>query len=203
MNREGRIIELAEQSLNFRIGVPYSPLYLLRFFEWIAPHYSFLYLISKEFKPKSIVEIGMSWGIGAIHLALGNPNGVVCSIERDSECLNIYKGFDFGLFNIFPMITESSLAVDKFGINSIDLLYVDGDHQFECARKDYYDYFPKVKDGGIILIDDIELDEDMRQFWRGIKETKFDVNFIRPMDILRPERGVGFGVVLKGVQNET
>ncbi len=59
-------------------------------------------------------------------------------------------------------------------------------------------YLPKVKNGGIILIDDIELDDDMRRLWKGIKEPKFDVNFIRPFDkMMAGRRGAGFGVVLK------
>jgi predicted O-methyltransferase YrrM len=76
-------------------------------------------------------------------------------------------------------------------------LFIDGNHAYEVAKEDYDNYFPKVKEGGIILIDDIDFTDGMRRFWEEIKEDKFDVNYIRPIYTIRPGQGVGFGVVLK------
>lgn len=44
----------------------------------------------------------------------------------------------------------SSDAVSKFEDESLDFLYVDGNHQLEAVKEDLKNYVPKVKKGGII-----------------------------------------------------
>jgi predicted O-methyltransferase YrrM len=155
--------------------------------------------MSRAFKPKVTVEIGTSWGFGATHFALGNPEGWVYTIELHQEFRDIFKSSTYyqEISNVEIIPDSSSNAVHRFGENSIELLFIDGNHTYEGAKEDYNNYFPKVREGGIILIDDIDFTDDMRRFWEEIKEDKFDVNFIRPVYPLRPEQGVGFGVVLK------
>eukprot|EP00746_Dinoflagellata_sp_MGD_P162547 gnl/MRDRNA2_/MRDRNA2_90158_c0_seq1.p1 gnl/MRDRNA2_/MRDRNA2_90158_c0~~gnl/MRDRNA2_/MRDRNA2_90158_c0_seq1.p1 ORF type:complete len:250 (+),score=50.80 gnl/MRDRNA2_/MRDRNA2_90158_c0_seq1:103-852(+) len=38
--------------------------------------------------------------------------------------------------------------VDSFGAESIDILYIDACHMYECVRRDMNDYFPRVKLNG-------------------------------------------------------
>jgi predicted O-methyltransferase YrrM len=200
MNRKENIISIAKDSFNFTIDAkPPSPLFLMRYVEWLTPYYSFLYLVSREFKPKVTVEIGTSWGFGATHLALGNPEGRVYTIEINQEFSDIFKSSAYyqEINNVEIIQDNSSNAVHRFENDSIDLLFIDGNHAYEVAKEDYDNYFPKVKEGGIILIDDIDFTDGMRRFWEEIKEDKFDVNYIRPIYTIRPGQGVGFGVVLK------
>ena len=200
MNRKENIISIAKDSFNFTIDAkPPSPLFLMRYVEWLTPYYSFLYLVSREFKPKVTVEIGTSWGFGVTHLALGSPEGMVYTIDSSLEFANIFTSSTYyhELNNVKVILGDSSEVVSRFENNSVDLLFIDGDHTYVGAKEDYGNYFPKVREGGIILIDDIDFTDDMRRFWEEIKEDKFDVNYIRPVYPLRPEQGVGFGVVLK------
>ena len=37
-----------------------------------------------------------------------------------------------------------------FEDNSIDFIYIDGNHQYDFVKKDLEDYVPKVKVGGVI-----------------------------------------------------
>ncbi len=195
-----RIIELAKESLSFTISEPLYSLFILHSMEIIFPYYSFLYLVSREFKPKAMVEIGTYQGLGSIHLALGNTGGKVTTIEPRPNFKNVLYRFCYneGINNIEAVIGESLSAVNMFEDNSIDLLFIDGNHNYEFAKEDYNKYLPKVKENGIILIDDIQLHGGMERFWEEIKEPKFDVNFIRPRNSSRPAEGTGFGVVLKG-----
>jgi len=65
--------------------------------------------------------------------------------------------YDVYLKNIDPVksyiktIRGSSLDVhSQFGDNSIDFLFIDGDHTYKGVRNDLRNWFPKVKSGGII-----------------------------------------------------
>lgn len=173
---------------------------MLHSMEILFPYYSFLYLVGREFKPKVMVEIGTYQGLGSIHLALGSPKGKVMTIEQRPDLKDDFYRFCYNerIYNIEAIIGKSLLIADRFGDNSIDLLFIDGNHDYESAKEDYNKYLPKVKENGIILIDDIQLQGDMERFWEEIKEPKFDVNFIRPRNSSRPGEGTGFGVVLKG-----
>jgi len=195
-----RIIELAEKSLDFQLDLSLCSIYLLKYLEYLIPYYSFLYLVSREFKPKMMVEIGTYWGIGAIHLALGNPEGKVITIDKMDWFQETIHKFcqNENIMNIKAIVGESAKMASSFADNSIDLLFIDGDHEYIAEKEDYIKYFPKVKDNGIILIDDIQQTKEMERFWEEVKDCKFDINFIRQANSIRPEQGVGFGVVLKG-----
>lgn len=41
-------------------------------------------------------------------------------------------------------------AVVEFANESLDFVYIDGDHKFKYVAEDLYEWFPKVKKGGII-----------------------------------------------------
>lgn len=45
----------------------------------------------------------------------------------------------------------SQNIVNKFDDNSIDLLFIDGAHNYDSVKSDIENYFPKVKDGGVML----------------------------------------------------
>jgi predicted O-methyltransferase YrrM len=50
--------------------------------------------------------------------------------------------------------STSEAASGKFADQSLDWLYIDGNHNYEFVRKDLELYFPKVKRGGYIVCDD-------------------------------------------------
>lgn len=45
---------------------------------------------------------------------------------------------------------ESSATVSAFKDDSVDFIYIDGDHSYSQVKRDLRDYFPKIKKGGII-----------------------------------------------------
>jgi hypothetical protein len=62
----------------------------------------------------------------------------------DSE-INKYNLKD----RIISLQFQSDEASSHIENNSLDFVYVDGDHSFEWAYKDFVNYYPKVKIGGI------------------------------------------------------
>jgi predicted O-methyltransferase YrrM len=57
---------------------------------------------------------------------------------------------------------------------SVDFLFIDGDHRYEGVRRDFESYAPLVRPGGLIAIHDIvpgpvEAVGDVPRFWREIR----------------------------------
>ena len=48
------------------------------------------------------------------------------------------------------LLKNSFEAINEFSDCSVDLLFIDGNHQCECVKNDIANYYPKVKLGGII-----------------------------------------------------
>ncbi len=57
--------------------------------------------------------------------------------------------------------STSKGAVKKFDDDYFDFIYVDGDHSYEAVLSDLNNYYPKLRDGGLLAGDDY--------FW-GIRE---------------------------------
>lgn len=47
--------------------------------------------------------------------------------------------------------SKSDMAKDEIENNSIDLLFIDGDHSYEQCKRDIENYWPKLKKGGVLL----------------------------------------------------
>jgi hypothetical protein len=51
----------------------------------------------------------------------------------------------------YELIRElSNVAVDKFSDNSLDFVYIDGNHFEEYFKQDVNDWWPKIKEGGAL-----------------------------------------------------
>jgi len=53
----------------------------------------------------------------------------------------------------------SENVVDTFEDNSVDVVFIDGDHSYEAVLRDLKNYYPKVRPGGIIAGDDYHEEE--------------------------------------------
>ena len=58
---------------------------------------------------------------------------------------------------------------------SLDFVFIDGDHSFEAALKDFQNYYPKVKTGGIFGGHDIQLDSIRNALSYFLKERSNEV----------------------------
>lgn len=146
-------------------------------------YYNFLYLLAKEVKPKHIVELGTNQGASALHFKLGCPESCVTTVDikipphvkKLLEENNIhYRVMDSvkGLYTIKP---------------EIDILFIDALHTYSKVKAEYITALPKMKKGGIILLDDIEHNE-LKPLFAGIKEEKTKLNHLHPVS--------GFGAVI-------
>ncbi len=81
----------------------------------------------------------------------------------------------------------------------LDFLFIDGDHTYAGVKKDFEDYAPFVRPGGIIAFHDIEHDDarpesEVARLWQELKPQYESVEFVDP-DIGGPVR-MGIGVLV-------
>lgn len=59
--------------------------------------------------------------------------------------------------------------------NNIDVLHIDSTHTYECASVEWELYRPKMRDGGTVVVDDLD-HNDMNIFWGELPYEKTVVN---------------------------
>ena len=91
------------------------------------------------------------------------------------------------LFNVFqenmepaagyynPVKMDSTEASKQYEDESLDFVFIDGDHSFEAALKDFQNYYPKIKKGGIFAGHDIQLDSVRNALTYFLKERTNEV----------------------------
>ena len=72
---------------------------------------------------------------------------------------------------------------DALGGEPIDLLFIDGDHSYEGASRDFALYAPMVRHGGLVMFHDIRHTENPERFgvhrlWHELRERHSSVEFV-------------------------
>lgn len=65
--------------------------------------------------------------------------------------------------------TYSTEASHRFKDNSLDFVYIDGDHSYEAVMDDIKTWFPKLKSGGVMAGDDYAESPRDRRFYDVIR----------------------------------
>jgi predicted O-methyltransferase YrrM len=148
---------------------------------WTSNSRSFELAI-KEVKPKFIIEVGSWKGASAVHMAGLAPEAhILCidtwlgSPEMVSLNNNLYDHFrrlhgwpqlyftfisnvirHVGRERICPLPMPSTVAAPllrKMGVQA-DMIYIDGSHEYLDVARDVDDYWPLLRKGGVMLLDD-------------------------------------------------
>jgi len=127
-----------------------------------------LYSLAKRCKGKGvIVEIGSYKGKSTISLASGSKAGNRVKIyaidpfkhpkiSGASDTLNEFKQ-NICLAGVSDMVTEMVLTSEsaaKIFHEPVELIFIDGDHDYKNVKLDYGLWFPKVINGGIMAFHD-------------------------------------------------
>lgn len=135
-------------------------------------NYPLLYrYMAKRARPEAqFVEIGCAKGRSTAYLAVeiinANNNGHLYCIDvwEDISNPNVSKKYNYADFLrniqpvkdiVTPIKMPSFLASSLFKDNSLDFVYIDGDHSYEGAKNDCIHYLPKVRSSGFIAGHDI------------------------------------------------
>ncbi len=134
--------------------------------EWEA---KLIFRIIQESKPKILVELGTSIGISTLYLSFSNKRSKVYTIEGCEQLANMAKeGFDkFQTKNIEQKIGSFSDMLPEIikKENSIDFVYIDGDHKKESTLNYFSTILPKLNSNSVVIIDDIYWSKEMTEAW--------------------------------------
>jgi predicted O-methyltransferase YrrM len=132
----------------------------------------FLYRLINKFTPTTIVELGTSIGLTSLYLSKASPKSIFYTIEG---CPNVYL-FSKQLFkeqgvqNIHSINGNFNKEFPKLltNINSLDFLYVDGNHAYEPTMNYFNMALSKKNTNSIFVFDDIYWSDDMQKAWKEI-----------------------------------
>lgn len=138
--------------------------------------------IADEFLNKNSVmaEIGSYAGVSSELFAL-HCKEIYCidpweyNGKEDFNSFRAENEFDNTLSkndNMFKIKDTSDVAVNMFEDSSLDLVYIDGCHDYECVLDDINNWLPKVKNGGVISGHDYHLPQvknAVDKFFNNIK----------------------------------
>jgi hypothetical protein len=141
------------------------------------------YFIFKEFQPKDILEIGIYRGQTlSLFALLGKNLGFETSIHGISPFTsagdNVSKYLEepdyynevienFKYFELPLPILHKGFSTDKTMLEIMrsqrwDLIYIDGNHDYEVAKQDFNVCSQFIKTGGLIVLDDSSLNTDFK-----------------------------------------
>jgi hypothetical protein len=89
---------------------------------------------------------------------------VVKEVGKDPFKIVQYYFNKFDILNNVTFVKNKSIdVVNNYKDESIDFLYIDGDHSYEAVKNDIILYLPKIKKGGIISGDDYRSYESVKK----------------------------------------
>lgn len=133
-----------------------------------------LFRLSDHYKPVTILELGTSLGLSTSYLALGNPNAKVVTIEGCPETSKIALD-TFVLANASNITLvngsfEEILPLTFFDLQSLGLVFFDGNHTKEATLNYFEQCLPYISDDSLFVFDDIHWSEGMNEAWEIIKK---------------------------------
>ncbi len=126
------------------------------------------------FQPKSILELGTSLGITSAYLSLANPEAKVWSMEGAPAIADLaeanFKSLGIDKIQMVRGDFDKTLAPLLETIESLDFVFVDGNHRY-APTVNYFNLLkPKMREHSILVFDDIHWSQEMEAAWEEIKK---------------------------------
>jgi predicted O-methyltransferase YrrM len=149
-----------------------------------------LVTLVEKMRPETVLEIGTASG-GTLFLfsRVASPNASIISVDLPGGIHGggypwwktiLYRSFASRKQKITLMRVDSHLDATlndvkkMLGGRKVDFLFIDGDHTYNGVRKDFENYAPLVRKGGLIALHDIASDLDrlgceVYKYWNETK----------------------------------
>ncbi|OYU55595.1 MAG: SAM-dependent methyltransferase [Chitinophagaceae bacterium BSSC1] len=135
-----------------------------------------LFRMVAYFQPQTILELGTSLGITSAYLALANPEAKVWSMEGAPAIADIaeanFKTLGIDHIQMVRGDFDKTLAPLLDGIESLDFVFVDGNHRYAPTINYFHLLKPKMREHSILVFDDIHWSQEMEAAWEEIKKDK-------------------------------
>ncbi|GAB1416031.1 class I SAM-dependent methyltransferase [Paludibacter sp.] len=133
-----------------------------------------LFRIVHCFKLKNIMELGTSFGITTMYLASVDSKSQCVTLEGCPEISNIAKkNFQtLGLSNIklYNCNIDKELGAVLAKHGQQDLIFIDANHRYQPLMNYFETSLKYIGENSIMIIDDINWSDDMRQAWNVIQK---------------------------------
>jgi len=173
-------------------------------------YYHALAILAKNTNPELIVELGTKAGTGALHFRYGSPTAEIITVDITPP---VYPQLTAKMDekNIKSVICDSTEYASQVKDKTVNILFIDANHIYESLIADITAWIPKMAPEGIVLFDDIHLDEiitpklrsvaiygtmwkntNMSQAWDEIIERQYGQTF----EVSKLHSSYSFGVLL-------
>lgn len=150
------MIDQIKQAYSLALNHPVYDDYLSQLFEQDPfPYLRFLYYVGELFEVEIAVELGTCTGRGTAHLAASCD--FVYTIDPEPHGAFIENTKPYSNIEFIQTRSDDLLTLDKFESGSVDLCFVDSVHTYDYFMKEIELWTPKMKPGGIFLLDDLDL----------------------------------------------
>lgn len=127
----------------------------------------------------------------ALHPKIAELGGADALFNRFQ---NNVRRADFADY-ILPVRMDSVAAANQYADESLDVVYLDGGHDYEQVRADLHAWYPKVKSGGIIAGHDFVFEHPVSR--EGVVRAVLEFCQDKPLEILpqaRTWKSVKYGI---------
>lgn len=129
----------------------------------------FIFRLVNQFKPKKILEIGTSLGIGTLYIAKINSKNTIYTLEgcpktAEKARENFTK---LNAQNIDVTVGEFSKTLNPTleKMQNIDFVIFDGNHKKEPTLSYFEQCLPYLNKNAIFVFDDIHWSDEMEEAW--------------------------------------
>ena len=170
MNELNKILDVSNQELDqldTNFINQYNFFHDISYFHGPAgkEHYRLLMYVSEIFNKEILFDVGTHRCMSAAAMSASMKNNVI----------------SYDLVKIIPMnpflprvqYFLGDVALNKKLKNS-SFIFFDVDHNGSFERI-FYEHLKKIKYKGLLMCDDIHLNEPMKNWWNNIKEDKYDL----------------------------
>ncbi|MDB5153157.1 MAG: SAM-dependent methyltransferase [Mucilaginibacter sp.] len=132
-----------------------------------------LYRLVDDLKPRNMIELGTCLGITSLYLKNAAPDARLFTLEGCPETAGIATSvFKKANINDIKQITgnfDNTLPDVIDGLDQLDFVFVDGNHQKDATLNYFKWCLPKVHENTLLIFDDIYWSEGMKEAWNMIK----------------------------------
>lgn len=133
-----------------------------------------LFRMARYYQPVTITELGTSFGITTSYFALANNNATVYTCEGSKNIAAIagqtFCNLQLNNIHIQEGDFEQTLPLLLDRLQTIDMVFVDGNHRKEPTIKYFLQLLQHTNQFSILIFDDIHWSEGMEDAWAQIQQ---------------------------------
>ena len=127
---------------------------------------------------QTMVEVGVDTGKTTFYLLDNIPNLKIYAVDIGiKKFYNKEVAAKYG-DRLIPIEGYSYIVADQIQDNTVDIVFIDGDHSYEGVKKDIHAYRPKLKSTGLLTGHDIDYPGVNKAVTEFIKEFDVGPNFV-------------------------